>query len=162
MIKDISNGVSRRFVEKGILDEENKEICSYGLEIFISTMISVCMVLFISIICSKLLEGIIYLIFYCSLRTYAGGYHAKSHRSCILTFIGMYSLVILILHFYIYDFQNVIFLKTVKHLKGRTVSYIIVTCRLRFIIQNLLHLGFSSASTPLLLAHCPKVGEKRW
>ncbi len=110
MIKDISNGVSRRFVEKGILDEENKEICSYGLEIFISTMISVCMVLFISIICFKLLEGIIYLIFYCSLRTYAGGYHAKSHRSCILTFLGMYSLVTVILHFYIYDFQNAIFL----------------------------------------------------
>lgn len=68
------------------------------------------MVLFISIICAKPLEGIIYLIFYCSLRTYAGGYHAKSHKSCILTFLGTYSLVTVILRFYMYDFKIVNFL----------------------------------------------------
>lgn len=93
-----------------VTGKDNEEICSYGLEIFFSTIISVCMVLFISIICAKPLEGIIYLIFYCSLRTYAGGYHAKSHKSCILTFLGTYSLVTVILRFYMYDFKIVNFL----------------------------------------------------
>lgn len=109
MIKDISNSVSRKFVEKSILGKDSEEICSYGMEIFISTIISVCMVLLISIIFAKPLEGIIYLIFYCSLRTYAGGYHAKSHRSCILTFLGVYAAVTVILNFYIHDLQNVKF-----------------------------------------------------
>ena len=113
MIKSISNSASRKFVEKGILGKDNEEVCSYGLEIFISTIISVCMVLIISIICAKTMEGIIYLIFYCSLRTYAGGYHAKSHRSCILTFLGVYALISVVLHFYMYDFQDTNFLMLV-------------------------------------------------
>ena len=110
MIKNISNSVSRKFAEKGILEKNNVEICSYGLEIFISTMISVCTVLFISTIFTKSLEGIIYVLFYCSLRTYAGGYHAKSHKSCILTFLGVYAVVTVILHYYINYFQNANFL----------------------------------------------------
>ena len=89
MIKNISNSVSRKFAEKGILEKNNVEICSYGLEIFISTMISVCMVLFISTFFTKPLEGIIYLLFYCSLRTYAGGYHADSEEKCYITSFAM-------------------------------------------------------------------------
>lgn len=96
MIKYIANTLSQKFVSEKILCEKDKEICSYGLEIIISSMVSICLVLIISIMNVRVMEGVIYLLFYCLLRTYAGGYHAKSHKSCILTFVCTYIAVICI------------------------------------------------------------------
>lgn len=90
MIKYIANSLTRNFIENNILNEENKDVCVYGLEIGISTLTSIFCVLLVSFFRNELLGGLIYLLFYCSLRTFAGGYHAKTHRSCILTFLFLY------------------------------------------------------------------------
>lgn len=102
MIKYFSNYFARKFVEKEMLDNGEEEVCSYGLEIIISTVISVSGVMLISIANERVIEGAAYLIFYCSLRTYAGGYHAKTHKSCILTFLCIYVTVNIITKYVIF------------------------------------------------------------
>lgn len=73
-----------------IIDNEDSDICSYGLEVLISSLIN------LGIILNKFIQTVVFVACYCSIRQFSGGYHANSHCKCIFTFLCMYLITIII------------------------------------------------------------------
>lgn len=92
MIKFFSDKVSYFFSSKQIINENDLEICSYGLQILFSLCINTTISLLIGLLLNKIIYTIIFLISFCSMRQFSGGFHAKSNRLCIITFISIFSL----------------------------------------------------------------------
>lgn len=67
--------------QKSTLDE--KEIYSYSIEVLLSLIFNLVILSVTAIILKKIPELIIFIMFFSGLRTFAGGYHAKTHIECI-------------------------------------------------------------------------------
>jgi len=78
-----------------LTDEERKEIISYGLERGKVISISIIVTLVIGGVFNAFFQSIIFLVSFCSLRRYAGGYHADSQKRCYV--ISFFIVVISIL-----------------------------------------------------------------
>ena len=74
------------FVKRGVIEEKDRDVYVYGSELLISESICTLLVVCISLCTGKLVETVIYLFTYIMIRVYAGGYHASSHRNCIMIF----------------------------------------------------------------------------
>lgn len=95
MIKSFANRVTYFLIDNNSINIEDGEVCSYGFEILISSLINSIIVLSLGIILNKFIQTIIFIICYCSIRQFAGGYHANSHKKCIFTFLLMYLITII-------------------------------------------------------------------
>lgn len=94
VIEKMAKKLAYNYVDKKMIEEADEEVCVYGLELLISSMISIGVVLAISIVYSRLIQGMVYLIAYCTLRSYSGGYHADTHMKCISTFVGSFVIIL--------------------------------------------------------------------
>ena len=72
------------FSEEDEMDTDKAEIIKYGLEIIILKSIFWITALIIGIIMGCFWESIVYLVMFAVLRSYAGGYHAKSRTRCFI------------------------------------------------------------------------------
>jgi accessory gene regulator B len=63
--------------------DNEKEIYAYSIEILISLLINFIILSITAYILKKQVELIVFIVFFSSLRSYAGGYHAKTHIECI-------------------------------------------------------------------------------
>lgn len=63
---------------------DKKEEIAYGLEIGLSTILTISIVIIISTFFSLTKECIIFLLTFMPLRTYTGGYHATTHLRCFI------------------------------------------------------------------------------
>ena len=82
MFYHFSECVASKFVQMGIISSEDYELYRYGFQqgsILILNFISAMM---ISFICGTFFECIVFLLVFVPLRSYAGGYHAKTHFQC--------------------------------------------------------------------------------
>jgi accessory gene regulator B len=91
LIINLSIWVSELLINSEIVKEEDKDIYQYGLELLISTDINVAMVMTIGIFFHKTLQTILFLLEYCFVKRYAGGYHASTYARCIITFSVLYA-----------------------------------------------------------------------
>lgn len=96
MIKSLSNKITSFLVHKNSIDNEDSEVCSYGLEVLISSLINTVIVLFIGFILGKFMQTAVFIVCYCSIRQFSGGYHSSSHGKCIFTFLCMYIATVVI------------------------------------------------------------------
>lgn len=111
MISDLSVRVTGVLLNNRIIEKQDEEIYKYGLELLISTVINLALVLFIGIIYGRFIQTILFLLEYCFVRRYAGGYHASTHGRCIATFSILYFLMLFITRvFHINDINIFIFL----------------------------------------------------
>jgi len=90
MLERFSEQLTDLLLMKGIIDNENREIYTYGFVALFSTVINIIIVLTIGIIAGIALESIFFILMFGILRMYCGGYHAETHVSCILIFTGIY------------------------------------------------------------------------
>lgn len=96
MIKLLSDKIAYFLEGRNLIESEDNEVCSFGLEVLISSLINSILVLTLGIILNKFLQTLVFVGCYCYIRQYSGGYHASSHTKCILTFLCMYLATILI------------------------------------------------------------------
>lgn len=86
MIEKIAEHFAHRIAK--ITGEENRiNIYCYGLEIILNTSISMLIVIGLGFVMQKALYAMFYLFSYCSIRLWAGGYHADSNKKCIFMFV---------------------------------------------------------------------------
>ncbi len=102
-----------QFIRDGIVLPENAEIVQYGLEALAGNLFSGVITLGIGYCFGSALSGIVLWILIFPLRKYAGGYHAKTRRSCFFISIGMLLLAFTLLyrvdwHLEIYFFVAII------------------------------------------------------
>ncbi len=72
--------------KQGVIEEEEMEICKYGIQISLANLFNFCIAFGIGLIFQALVEiGIFYIVFV-SLRFFCGGYHADSYGKCFSLF----------------------------------------------------------------------------
>ena len=77
MIKKAAAGYAGWLCANGIVAPEKNKIYAYGMELVLSGLVNV-------------LSVLLFLAAFIPLRTTAGGYHANSHLSCNLVFLGTF------------------------------------------------------------------------
>jgi accessory gene regulator B len=153
MLQRYSEQLTEFLMIKGIIQSENREIYEYGFVALLSTVINIIIVLTIGITAGIFLETIIFMFMFGILRVYCGGYHAESHITCVLVFIGIYGLAMTVVKFLpeeacgifsvlagVISFVFILFLAPIEHKnkpfigdeysKFRTISRIIAALEL--------------------------------
>lgn len=64
--------------EKGLVSEEEAPVVLYGMKSLFMTLVEFISVILLAVWCENPLEGLCFLLGFCPLRLYAGGYHAKT------------------------------------------------------------------------------------
>ena len=93
MLNKISYKLSSIVANNTGVDEETREVYQYAFELILTTIIGFAAILAIAMLSIGIEYGIIFLIFFSSLRTVAGGYHADSYLKCFcvscVMFVGV-------------------------------------------------------------------------
>jgi accessory gene regulator B len=93
MIERVAGDLALYFHKRGVYTKIQIEAYSYGFQLLLSTVINALVLIVISIVLNVLVEGVFFNLVFIGLRVTAGGYHAKSHKSCILMVCCVYSLM---------------------------------------------------------------------
>jgi accessory gene regulator B len=81
------------YAQSGVeYDEDDIEVYSYGLQIFLSSVLEVLAVLIIGLCIGRFFETIAFFVSFISLRSGAGGYHAKTYLRCFFGLLVVYGL----------------------------------------------------------------------
>jgi len=100
MIQALSDKIISFFVINDIIsDNEDKSIYTYGLELILSAFLNVFIVLIFSLIIGRFIETLVFFLAFIPIRTYAGGYHAKTHLGCFCILMLVYSINLALLFF---------------------------------------------------------------
>lgn len=97
MIKEMAGKITDCLIQRKVIDEGVKDVYVYGSELLISEILSTMLILGIGAYAGCIWETILYLYVYTSIRVYAGGYHAATHRKCIIMFNFFYIEIIYII-----------------------------------------------------------------
>jgi accessory gene regulator B len=88
-------------------NEDEKEVVIYGLEAILSNSVNLLVMIIIGCISHNLLETVIYLLCFCSIRVLAGGFHANTYLTCLLSSVCIYSFIVGI-NFYVSMKYNIV------------------------------------------------------
>lgn len=87
MISFLSNFIALFLYKNNIIDKGKIEVCQYGFEIIVSTIIGFLLVLISGIILGEITEAILFYCLFVGVRFFTGGYHADTHFKCKLTLL---------------------------------------------------------------------------
>ena len=76
-------------IKEGIISAEDREIYLFGIKELFSQIFTYSIMLGIGAAFGMLMETIVFLVVYMSLRVYAGGYHASTQLRCYILSFGM-------------------------------------------------------------------------
>jgi accessory gene regulator B len=92
--------ITKRWSEAGIIDQSDEDICEYGLELLLHTILNIAAVSITAALLGKLTESLAMLTVILPLQSSGGGYHAKTHLRCFLImYIGWWVVAYLVLPF---------------------------------------------------------------
>ncbi|MDD3168008.1 MAG: accessory gene regulator B family protein [Eubacteriales bacterium] len=95
MISNISDKITGSLVDAGAVTSEDKAIYEYGIRMGILMVINIATAVLIGLLLGMVWQCIVFLIAYNPVRTYAGGYHARTSLVCYLLSIPMMLAVLL-------------------------------------------------------------------
>lgn len=84
-MESIANKIVNYLIQKDLIDQEEKDICQYGIQIGIEFFFFLLTCILISAIIKTLWECCVTLLIFCGLRSYTGGLHFKEYIKCYLT-----------------------------------------------------------------------------
>lgn len=99
VMKSISQYISQTLGEEGIIKKDEIDVCKYGIEYFIISVLEILSVLILSAFVGNFICTLIYFIAFIPLRIYSGGYHADSKIGCYLILLSVYALFSVILKY---------------------------------------------------------------
>ena len=97
IMQKIAKSITAYFYASGVLKQDMIEICEYGAELVLAGITNVMMVLFTGILIHQVIYGIFFLMIMIPTRAFIGGYHAKTHLRCNISFVCTYLLSLLLL-----------------------------------------------------------------
>lgn len=106
MLQRFSEQFTAFLLTKGIIQDEYHEIYSYGFVALFSTLINIIIMLTIGIAVGIFFETVLFMLMFGILRVYCGGYHAKTHVSCIFIFIAIYGFSMAVAEFLPENFRG--------------------------------------------------------
>lgn len=85
MLNRISGKIALALANRDQINgEEMKEVYQYGIEWILTSFLGICSILILSAIFSRLLYGVIFICFFCTLRMTTGGFHANTYLKCFI------------------------------------------------------------------------------
>jgi len=82
MLRTICEDFSFILVRNRIVSEEDREIYIYGLELILNSLVAIGTIVILGFLLNKVLITAVFLIVFCSIRSYSGGYHANQYWKC--------------------------------------------------------------------------------
>ena len=96
MITTMSRKIADFLVREKTIEKEYLEVYVYGIELCLSSIISILLLIFTSIILNRVIEGFLFYIIFCVTRLFCGGYHAKSYAGCKMVFLTALVVVLIL------------------------------------------------------------------
>ncbi len=96
MFKHWSESLATMLAANKIINIENHDAYSYGLELFLIKATLYIIILAIALLTDSLLISLIFTISYMTLRQYTGGYHCKTAEICTVVSIFIYLLMLIL------------------------------------------------------------------
>ena len=87
MFKSYASKITSFLIENKEINQDDYEVYKYGFEVLIAFIVNIAIVLSIGLLFNKIFYSIAFLICYCPIRQFAGGYHANNYTKCLLIFI---------------------------------------------------------------------------
>jgi len=108
MIVHLSERIVSWQVKKNILTEDDKALYQYGYEVLINQVINILLAILIAIVLHAPMTVSCFLLCYIPLRSFCGGYHAKTHERCTVVSVILTWLACGMTH--VMEIHNLIFL----------------------------------------------------
>ena len=81
---DLSGKIAESLTNSGVITTEDRELYEYGLHHGLLMIINLLTTVVIGLLFKMVWQSFVFMIAYIPLRTYAGGYHAKTQFRCYL------------------------------------------------------------------------------
>jgi accessory gene regulator B len=91
--------VTDELVSNKIIDPEDSELYTYGLQQGALMLLNILTILIVGKIFGMLWESVVFMVTYIPLRTYAGGYHARTQLKCYISSVVLFVAVLLGIRF---------------------------------------------------------------
>lgn len=92
----LAKKITEFFVSHAIISAKDQVIYEYGFELLLADFFNFSIIILIGIVFKQLWYTILYVVCFISLRSFSGGYHARTHKKCsfytITTFLVFLSL----------------------------------------------------------------------
>lgn len=82
---------------------EDKEIYRYGIQQGFNIVLNILTTIIIGVLCGMIFPGILFLLCYMPLRSFCGGYHAKTHLRCYIYSVIMITSILLIAKYFTFN-----------------------------------------------------------
>lgn len=99
MFENISERITSFLIENKVILTEDKDIYSYGLRQLFMMILNITITILLGIIFKELWQSILFSVVYIPLRSYAGGYHARTPMRCTLFSTVMVCIALLLMKF---------------------------------------------------------------
>ena len=99
MLGRIADSIAVLFLKKNIINEDELPVYQYGMQVLICNIAGMLTVLIVGILISRLVESIIFITIYATLRINTwktGGYHARTPLVCNIVFLGTYLVTVML------------------------------------------------------------------
>ncbi|KPI49663.1 accessory gene regulator [Clostridioides difficile] len=109
MFKKSADKMTSVLICNNMIDNNESKVYSYGFEILIAFIVNVTTMLLIGFLFGKFTYILFFLMCYCPIRQFSGGYHADNYFRCLLTFVFIIlSTILIIENLDLYLFKNII------------------------------------------------------
>lgn len=121
MLNRIAVKISERLLENNIITKDFFDIYVYGLELLVSFFFSTTVIFVIGLVTSRILQTVVFLLTFILIRSFTGGYHAKTYLVCSITTFFCYMMTLLLSE----CFDVNIYIQSILGLFG---SIVIIAC----------------------------------
>lgn len=94
MIVNGAQKMTELLQKNNLISKEQRELYQYSFELLLSTVINLLLVLFLGFLFDAVWETILFLLFFCPLKRFTGGFHMPDYRSCICFFCVLYCMLL--------------------------------------------------------------------
>lgn len=99
MLAEISGRLTKKLQYKKYIDENETDVYSYSIEIFLASLINLIIVLGIGAVAGHVLECIIFSAAFVPMRMMKGGLHASNHLLCAVILAVTETAMLAVIHF---------------------------------------------------------------
>ena len=90
MVESYANKITSFLICNKTIEEKEYDLYLYGFKTLIAFIVNIIAILFVGYILNRFKETALFLLCYCPIRQFTGGYHADNYKKCLLSFISIY------------------------------------------------------------------------
>lgn len=113
MFYQLSERITDKFEQLNVISSDDRDIYRYGVQQGCVLLLNLLSIITIGLLCGMLIESILFMLVFVPLRTYAGGYHAKTHIRCYVYSMLTITVILLTMKLLAFDFWHYVLMMAV-------------------------------------------------